>query len=393
MTTYRYRAARADGSLVAGSVEAASLPAAEERVAARGLLAVELAPAPGSALRRAAPRAELAVAFRSLASLVGAGVPLAKALGATQPLTRGPLRAALESTARLLVEGQSLAGALARQDIAFPGVVLGIIRAGERAGCLPQALDEAASQLEREVELNGRVRQALAYPLVLLATGTASVVIIGVVVVPRFAALLGELGQALPASTRLLLAATGAVARWGPAFLVAGAAGGWALHRWAHSPGGRLRLHEWLLGLPLVGAIRHGLAAGRFGHSLAALLGAGTPILGALDAAGSHVGDAAVASRVAAARERVAEGQPLAASLAGTNALPPLPLQLLAVGEASGELAVMAGRAGRLAAADAERRLQAAVSLLEPAIILLFGGGVALVALALFQAVYAVRPG
>ena len=393
MTAYRFRAARADGSLVSGSVEAGSLAVAEDRVAARGLLAVELVPAPESAVRRAAPRAELAVAFRSLASLVGAGVPLAKALGATQSLTRGALRAALESTARLLSEGQSLAGALARQEIAFPGVVLGIIGAGERAGRLPQALDEAASQLEREVELTARVRQALAYPLVLLATGTVSVVIIGVVVVPRFAALLGELGQTLPASTRLLLAATGAIARWGPVLLLAGAAGGWALRRWAHSPGGRLRLHEWLLGLPLVGAIRHGLAAGRFGHSLAALLGAGTPILRALDAAGSHVGDAAVASRVAAARERVAEGQPLAASLAGTNALPPLPLQLLAVGEASGELAVMAGRAGRLAAADAERRLQAAVSLLEPAIILLFGGGVAFVALALFQAVYAVRPG
>jgi general secretion pathway protein F len=392
VSTYRYRAARTDGGIVTGLVEATSLSAAGERVAGRGLLPISLSAAPEGGGKRAARRAELAVAFRSVATLVGVGVPLVKAVHATLPLTRGALRVALEGTARELMEGQSLARSLASQDLGFPPVLLGIVGAGERSGRLATALDEAAAQLEREAELLARVRQALAYPLVLLATGTASVVIIGLVIVPRFAALLGELGQELPTSTRLLLSLTSGTARWGPFLLAAGCAGAVLLTRLARSPAGRLRWHGWLLGLPLVGPIRHGLAAGRFTQSLSALLGSGTPMLAALDAAGSHVGDAAVGARVAEARERVAEGQPLAGSLERTAALPAVTTQLLAVGEASGELAVMAARAGRLAVADAERRLQAAVALLEPAIILGFGASVALVALALFQAVYAVRP-
>ena len=240
VTSYRYRAARSDGALLTGLVDAATTSAAAARLAERGLMPVELATAPGDRERkRSVDRTQLALAFRSLASLVGHGVPLGRAVSATVPLVRGALRSALEAVQRELGEGRPLAASLRAQPVAIPDAVLGVVASGERAGRLRSALEEAATQLEREAELAGRLRQALAYPAVLMLTGLASMAVIGLVVVPRFTALLADLGQELPASTRFLLGATSAMQRWGPflAVVVIGAAT-WA-HGWIRTPRGR----------------------------------------------------------------------------------------------------------------------------------------------------------
>lgn len=393
MTPYRYRAARSDGALVTGVVDATSAEHASALVVDRGLFPIALHPEGEEGRRTAASRRELAIAFQSIAALVTAGVPLERAVAVSEPLSRDPLRQTLTTAREELRQGKSFAQALAARRDVVPGVVLGMIRAGERGSQLGRALEQVAAHLEHEAELVARVRQALAYPLLLGLAGTASVLVIGTVVVPRFADLLGELGQRLPLATRLLLAGSSLLSRFWIPLLVICAAALWAAVEWLRRPAGRLRLHEALLSFPAVGKVRHSLATARVARALGGMLNTGLPLLAALDAAAEAAGDEAVARRLTRSRERVAGGAPLAPSLEREAALSYSALQLLAVGESSGRLGDMALRAGDLATQEAERGLKTLVTVLEPALIIGFGGLVAFVAAALLQAVYSLRPG
>jgi type II secretory pathway component PulF len=212
------------------------------------------------------------------------------------------------------------------------------------------------------------------------------------VIVPRFAELLGDLGQALPPATRLLLFGSRLLSQYWfllPPVVAAGVAVGLEVLR---RPASHRRVDELLIATPLVGPVRLALATSRIARALGGMLAAGMPLLQAIAAAGEAAGDLAVAARLARARERVAAGAPLTVSLEREGALAPGALQLVQVGESSGRLGDMARRAGDLAAQEAERGLKTLVTLVEPALIIAFGGLVAFVAAALLQAVYSIRP-
>src|SRR5437868_1320360 len=212
---FRYRAARGDGKIVAGVLESATASEASRKLTDRGLHALSLEPSPVAERRaRSAPTRELAAVFQGLASLIGAGVPVLRALEATRPVAGARLAEGLSRTADQVREGRSLGEALALLDGVVPGVVVGIVRAGERSSKLASALDEAAQHLELEADLESSLRQALAYPLILLTAGIASTGVIVTVVIPRFAAILADLGQQLPTSTRLLLGTSAFLGRW-----------------------------------------------------------------------------------------------------------------------------------------------------------------------------------
>jgi len=386
MTVYRYGAARPDGALVQGTLDAASADQASAAVTELGLFPLALVPAAaGDTEKPAASRRDLAIVFRSIAALVSAGVPLERAVAASEPLARGALRETLGATRSRLREGQGFAQALSAGRGAVPGVVLGMIRAGERGSQLGPALEQVATHLEQEAELVARVRQALAYPLLLAVAGTVSVLVIGTVIVPRFAELLGDLGQDLPVATRALIAGSTVLSRFWFLLVPLGVAGLWTVRETLKRPASHRSLDETLLAIPLLGAVRLALATSRVTRALGAMLKAGMPLLPALAAAAAAAGDAAVAERLGRVRERVARGEPLAISLEREAALAPGALQLVAVG--------MTWRAGDLAAQEAERGLRTLVTLVEPALIIAFGGLVAFAAAALLQAVYSLRPG
>ncbi len=394
MTAYRYRAARPDGGMVRGTIEALSAGEAGAAVTELGLFPVALQPIEaGETTRRAASRRDLALVFRSVSALVSAGVPLERAVAASESLARGALRETLGAARSRLREGQSLAHALAAGRGLVPAVVVGMIRAGERGSQLGAALEQVATHLEQEAELVARVRQALAYPLLLAVVGTVSVLVIGTVIVPRFAELLGDLGQDLPAATQALIAGSMLLSRFWFLLVPAGLATVWAGLEVLKRPASRRRVDETLLAIPVLGAVRLALATSRTARALGSMLRAGMPLLPALAAAADAAGDAAVTERLGRARERVARGEPLATSLEREAALAPGALQLVAVGESSGRLGEMTWRAGDLAAQEAERGLKTLVTLVEPALIIAFGGMVAFVAAALLQAVYSLRPG
>src|SRR5205823_5003849 len=358
MTPFRYRAARDDGGIVEGIVDAGSSDQACGLIADRGLYPITVAGVEAAELaRRPASRRDLAIVFQSIAALLSAGVPLERAVASSEAVARGALRETLAAARTRLHEGYSFAQALGAGQGVVPGIVLGMLRAGERGSQLPLALEQVATHLEQEAELVARVRQALAYPLLLAVVGIASILVIGTVIVPRFAELLGDLGQELPPATRVLLVGSRVLSQYW-FLLVPSTAGLVALGvEVGRRPGTRRRIEEALLTAPLVGPVRLALATARIARALGGVLAAGMPLLSSLDAAAEAAGDEAAAARLTRTRERVAAGAPLTVSLEREAALAPSALQLIQVGESSGRLADMARRAGDLAAQEAERGL------------------------------------
>lgn len=411
-TSFRYRALRADGSVQRGTMVAAHRDAVAEMLAARGVLAVEVRPA-GALARglsvggdgmsglghglglggRGLPEQDLAIGLHSLATLLEAGLPVSRTLDAFEGLAPTGWRAVLPHVRQAVREGHGIADAFAAAPRAFPPLVLGLLRAGEAGSGLAAAVRRAAEFTEQQAEMRAAVRGALVYPAIVAATGVGAVALMVGVVLPRFATLLGDLGQALPPTTRLVLA-VGDLARTSvtPGLLSMVAA--WAMWRlWLSRPSSSARWHGILLALPLVGSVRLGAATSRVCGALAALLDAGVPLPTALRQAEPAAADAAIGARLLAARNEVIRGSRIAEAIGAHDALSPTAVRLLQVGEASGRLAPLLAHAARLEADRVQRTVRDVVRLLEPALILLLGGVIALVAAALLQAVYGVRPG
>jgi type II secretory pathway component PulF len=390
---YQFHAAQTDGTVRAGAIAADTEQEAVGLLRGRGLFPIRLAQvAEGTEARPPASRRDLAVLFQSLDALVQAGVPLDRALAASEPVASGRLKAVIPSLREALRQGHSLSSTLASSRGLIPPSVVSALRAGEAASQLHTALHQVSVRLQADAELFARLRQALAYPVVLLSAGLVSIAIITIGVLPRFATLLTDVGQSLPPATRLLLTVSELAQRYGIlvlACIMALVIGAVIATREGR---GRLALHQLLLALPVIGPIRHGLATTRVTGALAGMLHSGMPLLAALHEAGLVAGDAEVERRMILVRECVSSGEPLAISAMRSVALSPSALQLLHVGEQSGQLASMADRASALAASDTERSLRIAVGLLEPGLVIVLGGLVAFVAAALLQAVYSLRP-
>jgi general secretion pathway protein F len=392
VTAFRFVAVRPDGGTVRGRMEGAREAEIAAHLSRRGLLPVEVTPIeekPPWPWDRPAS-GELALVFRGLASLVGAGIPLAKALESAQRLAQGSLGLAFERVRTRVSEGVTLGGALAEERRLVPPATIGLVSAGESGVGLAAALEAAALELERDAETAASLKAALAYPLVLLVVGAMSLFGILVFVVPRFAEVLGDASASLPAATRVLLAASAVVRRHALLMLAIGTTlGGVTV---AAIRARRAAWHAWLLAVPLVGELRHQIATVRVARILGRLLDTGTPATASLEIARRTVGDTAIAQRLAAAASRVAQGASLSQGLADERALTPLALGLAAVGDGTGQLGCLLTRAADIEDAALRQRIRTAVQLIEPLLIVLLAGFVALVALALLQAVYSVRP-
>jgi type II secretory pathway component PulF len=391
-TTFWYRAARPDGTMEQGSIAATSPALARDLIAARGYWLVDMRverALPGG--NRLSP-ADLGLGLRMLASLIDSGLPLGRALTVLGDLVPDSWRGSLPAIHDAVRRGEPLARSLATAPIGVPAVVIGIIQAGESGSGLASAVRRAASLMEEAASRRAAFRAALAYPLLLAMASVSSVSLLVGVVLPRFAAILADLGQALPLTTRLVLTGAEIARRAALPVAISGILGMCAWYSWVNTPEGRTRWHNWLLSVPVVGQVRLANASAGWARALSALLSSGVSIAPALRSAADAGGDAAIASRVLRARDRIVHGAPIAPSLDAEVAGTPTVIRLARAGEQTGRLAELLGHAATLDQEWADRAVRNAVRTLEPLLILIFGGFVGLIAAALLQAVYSVRP-
>lgn len=391
--SYRYRAANSAGEVVEGVVAAASQQGALDELRRKHLFPVELAAmvstgkGVGGALGR--PTA-VALFARTLATLLGAGLSLERALAFASDQARHPeVAAAGRSVVSQVQSGARLGAALAEHPRVFSPLFSALVAAGEESGGLEDALARVADQLDESVELRGQIRSALIYPAIMAVASAAGVTVLLLFVVPRFVALLAEEGGRLPVSTQLLVAASAVVARgWWILFLLTALAIGGA-RRWLARPENRRRWHAWRLTWPLVGEIETKYAAARFSRALGMMLRSGGPILPALRTARSTVSNHALGAGLDRAVQEVSQGKRVSAALRET--LPPLAAELIAVGEESGRLDELCLKIADTYDTEVRRSLRSLVAVVEPALILAFGLIVGFVALAMLQAIYSVN--
>ena len=390
-SSYRYRASTLEGRVVEGVVQAATEHTALEELRRQRLYAVDLAAVPDARLpspRGSMARAPaLALFARTVATLLAAGVTLDRALA----FAAGQVpHAAVADAARQLREdlhgGASLADAMARHPPLFGPVFVAMASAGEESGALDEAMARLADHMDEVAELRAQIRSALLYPALMAVTSLTGTLVLLFFVVPRFAEMLGEMGQSLPLSTRVLVGVSELILGGWWAILLAALGLALGARAWLSRPGNQRRLDAWRLGWPLVGALETEYATARFTRVLGMLLKSGRPILSALRVARDAVHNGEVAARLDRSVEAVRRGQRVHEALAGT--LPPLATELIAVGEESGRLDELCLRVAESYDGQVRRALRTAVAIIEPALILLFGVIVGFVALAMLQAIY-----
>lgn len=391
---FRYRAATAEGQRVDGVLDAPSRQGLLEDLRRRRLYPVavdEVAPTHVRRGRRRLPRAAaVAVWARNFATLVGATVPIDRALGLTADETpHEGLAEAVRAVRRAVQEGSGMADAMQRHPVYFPPVACAMVAAGEASGALDAVLGQLADYLEETAELRAQVRTALLYPALMAVVASIGVMVLLLFVVPRFSAILEDVGGTLPFSTRLLVwASTALTDAWWLWLLVIGGIA-YLVNEVRDRPDLRRRWHEARLTWPVLGELELGYVTARFTRTLGMLLASGAAPLAALRIARAAVPNIGIGEQLDRAIGEVAEGVAIASALAGT--LTPLAVQMLAAGEESGRLEEMCGRAAAMLDADVRRTLKSGIALIEPAMILVFGVLVGFVALAMLQAIYSIN--
>jgi general secretion pathway protein F len=396
MPTFAYRAVDAAGRRTRGRLSGASATAVSRELEVQGLLPLEVTE---SARRAAASsygfgaRRGVLEFTRALAALLPAGMPLARALSAATTASPERLRPALDAVRRRVERGDTLASALGEHPRLFSPLYIGVVQAGEKSGALDTSFERLGRHLERQDALRSKLVSMSIYPALLAVVGAASVAVLVLFVLPRFADLLLSSGAALPASTALVLdGAMAARENW--RILAALPPLALVLLAWLRTtPAGRGVASRLLLATPLVGRWRRLALGAGFARMTGELLSGGAPLLSALADARDCMGDAVARAETDRIRTRVREGNALHAAIAERGVFPPVLPQLVALGEEAGRLADFLLKAADLMESRTERAVERLVVLAEPAMIMLFGGMVALVALALLQAIYGVNAG
>lgn len=396
MPSFAFTAVDLSGSRHKGVRVAASDDAATATLRAEGLFVLQVSEAVAPTAARytsLAARRDLLDVTRTIATLLPAGLPLPRALDAAGTMGSGALSSILADICARVERGERLAAALGIYPTVFKPHYVGLVRAGERTGDLPAAFIRLSDLLEREAQLRSRLVSALLYPLILAVAGGAAMLVLLLVVLPNFAELLTDSGARLPATTEFVLAASALFRRYWfllPAAVVSVTTLLAALRR---RPSGRLALARFVDRMPLAGALVRDTAAARFARTTGTLLAGGAPLLNALEDATIAAGSALAHAAGARAQVAVREGMSLHRALEREDSFPPLLAQLTALGEESARLGEFLLKAAHLFEERSERTIQRLVTLTEPALIVVFGGAVGLVALSLLQAIYSVNAG
>jgi general secretion pathway protein F len=290
-----------------------------------------------------------------------------------------------------VTQGTPLADAFADYPTIFPEIYVGMVRAGEAAGALDLVLDRLATYTEAQTRLNAKMRNALAYPVLMTVVSTGIVGFLLGFVVPRVTRIFADQKQALPFLTRLLLGVSNTVAAywWVIALALLGGVLWFLAAR--RRPAWQLWFDRQLLTLPVIGPVMTRIAVARGARTLATLLGNGIPLLHALDVAAGVAGNAALAQAIQDARTAVREGQSLAAPLRESGIVPSLVTHMIAVGERSGELEAMLGKVADAYEAEVESLLGTLTAILEPITIVVMGGIVLFIVLAILLPIFEIN--
>ncbi|HEY77392.1 MAG TPA: type II secretion system F family protein [Thermoflexia bacterium] len=395
---YRYIAFDQEGQRVEGWIDVPDEAAAERILWERGLTVAQLVPARQELrLWRLFPtffgvkRRDLIIFSRQLATLLTSGISILPALRLlAEQSTSKPLREILGEVAEAVERGQSFSAALAAHPYAFPPLYTRTLAIGERTGNLEEVLRRLATYLEQAQELSRKLREALAYPVFVLAVAIFVVVLMLTVALPPMVQLFENFGADLPWTTRALIAFTRWTTAYGLYVLFGALALTIGLAWWGTRPSGRRVRDAVMLRLPLIGQVVLEGQIARFARTAATLIRAGLPLSEVMELAVSTAGNTVVAEALERVRIALLTGQGLSGPLAAEPLFPPLLAQMTRVGEESGTLEENLETVADFYEEGVDRKMRLLVSFVEPALTIFVGLIVGFIALSMVMPMYSV---
>jgi type IV pilus assembly protein PilC len=338
---------------------------------------------------KSVPAKNLAVFTRQFSVMIDAGLPLVQCLEilGTQEEDKN-FSATILATRADVEAGASLADAMKKHPKAFDGLFTNMIAAGEAGGILDTILKRLATYIEKNVKLKSQVKAAMVYPVAVIVIAAVVVGVILWKVIPTFANLFAGLGAQLPLPTRVVIALSNGMVRFMPFIIVGIVAGAFAFRSYYASESGRKVVDAVTLKLPVLGSLMRKIAVARFCRTLSTLLASGVSILEALDITARTSGNAIVEEAIFTTRTSIERGETIAQPLKATAVFPPMVVQMIGVGEATGALDTMLSKIADFYEEEVDVAVAGLLTLLEPLMIALLGGIVGGIVIAMYMPIF-----
>ena len=391
--TYTYKVRDRGGKVLSGTVVADNEALVLQRLREQGLTPLEIAKQKrGVNIELTAKKVklkEISVFSRQFATMVNSGLPILRGLAILSEQATNSTLAKVLTAARMDVEqGASLSQAFAKHPKVFNDLYIAMIRSGETGGQLDSVLLRLAEMLESEVRLRGKIKSAMTYPVAVVGLVILIMSAMLLFVVPQFKSIYGQLGGTLPLPTRTLLMLSDAFKKYWYIVLLGAILGRFLFKRWKKTPNGRATVDAWKLRMPVFGSLFHKTALARFAATFSMLLRAGVPILQALEIVSETVNNRVIGKAVVDVQESVREGESMARPLGKHKVFPPMVVQMIAVGEETGQVDIMLEKVATFYEQEVEASVDALTSLIEPLLIAVIGGCVGAAVVALYMPMF-----
>jgi general secretion pathway protein F len=335
---------------------------------------------------------DLMIFTQDLHVLLEAGLPVDRAFAILiQVAEKQKLRDMMAAILKSVEGGDSLSGALARYPKLFPPLYVNMVRAGETGGVLPSVLERLGQFMESSQDLKDYIKSAMVYPMFLVLVGGASIIIMLTFVIPKFSVIFADMGQAIPASTQVLISLGQSLRDFWWLILAVVAAVIFGVRKYIKTPAGKRRVDAFALKMPMVNQLVKYVEVARFSRTMGTLIHSGVPILQAMTLVRQIIANSLVAESIDAVRSRVKEGDTLSAPLSQLTVFPPLAVQMISVGEETGKLDVMLLKVADNYEKSVRNIIKRMVNFLEPAMILIMGLVVGFIVISMLMAVFSMN--
>ena len=395
MPVYTYKARNNSGKLISGNLEAESPQLVAQTLHNRNQIPLSILPVKQSVdlfeqfkylqALQSLDVSDLILFSRQMYSLTKAGVPLMRSINSLAETNRNiAMKKALQNIATKLEAGQSLSQAMSQHPKIFPLLLVSIVNVGETSGSLELSFLQISRYLDREKETQGRVKSAFRYPTMVIAAISIAMVIVNIYVIPAFKGVFDRVGAELPWQTRLLMAISDFSVQYWPYIIGAVLALVLILRKYISTPEGIKQWHWLLLKLPGVGSIIEGAVMERFCRSFAMIMQSGVPLIQGIAIVANAVGNEYIGAKLHRMRVGIEKGDSISRMARNIGLFPPLVIQMLLVGEESGNIAEMLQEAADFYEGEIDAELRNLSSVIEPFLIVVIGIMVLVLALGIF---------
>ena len=405
MTQFSYKATDQSGKIVTGTQDASDEKGVVAALQAQGYIPIRITSSAKASSRlssgweksifgvlKKVSEKDILRFTEDLATLLDSGLPLDRSLQILRDASdKKGLKSVLNDVLKAVQKGSDLSEALANHPKRFSRFYVNMVKAGEAGGFLDLILKRMSIYLNDIKDLKDYIVSAMIYPLFLICIGGISILILLTYVIPKFAVIFADLGQAIPFSTQLLLSTAAFFQRYVLLLLAGFAAVIFLWRRFSMTPAGRYRIDSFLTTLPVVGGFIQELETARFARTLGTLIKSGVPILGSLTLVQGVIRNRLTAESLDFIRERVREGDALSKPLADSDMFPKLATQMIIVGEETGRLDEMLFKIGDIYEKKVRNLIKKGMSLMEPAVILTMGIIIGFIVISMLMAIFSMN--